>query len=164
MACGAVSDGTQNVKRYRYFFPVPNIFDTDTGTFFGTKFFRYRFRDLFSNTKFYWYRFRDFFQYQMFPIPVPRLIPGTIFFRYRFRDFFHYHFVLIQVPIPKKQNNPCTGNSRYRYVTLWYECTLTLQLRLFQVSVPLHLCMITMFIFHFEDKEKKEQVFTFIVC
>ena len=33
-----------------------NIFDTDTGTFFGTKFFRYRFRDFFT-TKFYQYRF-----------------------------------------------------------------------------------------------------------
>ena len=28
-------------------FPVPNIFDTDTGTFFGTNFFRYRFQDFF---------------------------------------------------------------------------------------------------------------------
>ena len=26
------------------------------------------------------------------------------------------------------------------------------------------MCMITMFTFHFEDKEKKEQVFIFIVC
>ena len=44
-----VCDGTHNFKRYRYryFFPVPNIFDTDTGTFFGTNFFRYRFRDFF---------------------------------------------------------------------------------------------------------------------
>merc|ERR1712051_374835 len=44
-----VCDGTQIFKRYRYryFYPVPNIFDTDTGTFFGTKFSRYRFRDLF---------------------------------------------------------------------------------------------------------------------
>ena len=42
-----VCDGTQNFQRYRYryFFPVPNISDTDTGTFSGTKFFRYRFRD-----------------------------------------------------------------------------------------------------------------------
>ena len=47
-SCMAVCDGTQNVGRYRYFFPVPNIFDTDTGTFFGTKFFLYRFRDFFS--------------------------------------------------------------------------------------------------------------------
>ena len=42
-----VSDGTQNVKRYRYFFPVSNIFDTDTGTFFSTNFYRYRLRDFF---------------------------------------------------------------------------------------------------------------------
>ena len=49
MTWRTVCDGTQNIKqyRYRYFFPVPNIFDTDTGTFFGTKFFRYRFRDFF---------------------------------------------------------------------------------------------------------------------
>ena len=26
--------------RYRYFFPVPNIFDTETSTFLGTNFFR----------------------------------------------------------------------------------------------------------------------------
>ena len=43
----AVCDSTQNVGRYRYFFPVLNIFDTDTGTFF---------------------------RYQIFTIPVPRLI------------------------------------------------------------------------------------------
>ena len=57
-------DGTQNFKqyRYRYFLPVPNIYDTDTGTFF---------------------------RYQFFPIP------------------------------PKKMKIPGTGNSRYRYVTLW---------------------------------------------
>ena len=55
--------GTQNVGRYRYryFFPVLNIFDTDTGTFYGTK---------------------------CFPIPVPRLFSDTKFDRYRFRDFF----------------------------------------------------------------------------
>ena len=59
----AVCDGTQNVGRYRYryFFPVLNIFDTDTGTFF---------------------------RYQIFPIPVPRLFSDTKFDRYRFRDFF----------------------------------------------------------------------------
>ena len=44
-----VCDGTQNVEwyRYRYFFPVPNISDTDTGPFFGTNFFRYRSREFF---------------------------------------------------------------------------------------------------------------------
>ena len=46
---------------------VPKMFnDTDTGTFFGTKFFRYRFRDCF------WY--------QILPIPVPRLFSDTKFF------------------------------------------------------------------------------------
>ena len=61
-----VCDGTQHFKRYRYryFFPVPNIFDTDTGTFSGTKFFSDTGSETFSGTKFYRYRFRDFF-------PVP---------------------------------------------------------------------------------------------
>ena len=36
-----VCDGTQNLKRYRYFFLVPSIFDTDT--FSGTNFCRYRY-------------------------------------------------------------------------------------------------------------------------
>ena len=37
---------------------VPKMLDdTDTNTFSGTKYFRYRFRD-FSGTKFFWYRFR----------------------------------------------------------------------------------------------------------
>ena len=40
------------------FFPVPNISDTGSETFF---------------------------RYQFFPIPVPRLFSGTNFFRYRFR-------------------------------------------------------------------------------
>ena len=35
----AVCDGTLNVKRYRYFFVVPNIFDTNNGTFSGSFFF-----------------------------------------------------------------------------------------------------------------------------
>ena len=33
-------------------FPVPNMFDTDTGTFFGTNFFRYRFQYHQKNEKF----------------------------------------------------------------------------------------------------------------
>ena len=31
----------QNIKRYQYFFPVPNIFKSDTDTFSSTKFFQY---------------------------------------------------------------------------------------------------------------------------
>ena len=62
----AVCDGTQNVKRYRYFFPVLNIFDTDTGTFFSTKNFPITVPRLFSGTKFFQYRIRDFFQVPMF--------------------------------------------------------------------------------------------------
>ena len=63
-----VCDGTQNFKRYRYRYlsPAPNIFDTDTGTFFGTNFFRYRFRDFFG-TKFFRYRFR--YHQKKFSIP-----------------------------------------------------------------------------------------------
>ena len=75
-----VCDGTQNVKRYRYryFFPVPNIFDTDTGTFFGTKFFRYRFRDFFPIPNFTDTGSETFFWYHFFPIPREKLtIPVT---------------------------------------------------------------------------------------
>ena len=57
----AVCDGTLNVKRYRYFFVVPNIFDTNNGTFSCSFFFRNQ--------------FGDFFRYHFFPIPVP--IPPT---------------------------------------------------------------------------------------
>ena len=57
----SVCDGTQNVKRYRYFFS-------------GTKFFRYR--------------YQYFFQYQIFLISVPRLFSDTKFYLYRFPDFF----------------------------------------------------------------------------
>ena len=73
-----VCDGTQNVKRYqyRYFFTVPNIFDTDPSTFFGTKFSRYRFRDFFPILNFAYTGSETFFRYQIFPIPVP--IPPEI--------------------------------------------------------------------------------------
>ena len=103
-----VCDGTQNVEwyRYRYFIPVPNIFDNDTGTFFGTKFFRYRFRDFFPILNFTDTDSDTFFRYQIFPITpeimknsryplemfwipkFPKISSGTKFFRYRFRDFF----------------------------------------------------------------------------
>ena len=49
-----VFDGTQNFKRYQYFFTVPNIFNTDTS-------FRYQFLPipiLSSGTKYFWYRYR----------------------------------------------------------------------------------------------------------
>ena len=78
MAHVAVCDGTQNVKRYRYFFPVPNISDTDTVTFFGTKFFRYWFRDFFPIPNFTDISSETFFRYQFVPIPVPRLFPVLI--------------------------------------------------------------------------------------
>ena len=52
-----VCDGTHYVKLYlyRYFFLVPNIFDTNTGTFFVTIFFPLPVLRLFSDTKFYQY-------------------------------------------------------------------------------------------------------------
>ena len=68
----SVCDETQNLNdtdyetffRYQNFsrpiprlFSVPNYFETGSKTFFGTNFFRYR--------------FRDFFMYQIFLIPVP---------------------------------------------------------------------------------------------
>ena len=52
-------------------FPIPNIFDTDTGTFFSTKFFRYRFRDFFPILIFTDTGSETFLRYQIFPIPVP---------------------------------------------------------------------------------------------
>ena len=82
--------------RYRYLFPVPNIFDTDTGTFSGTKFSRYRFRDFFPIPNFTDTGSETFF--------------GTKFFRYRFRDFF-------PVPIFSDTGTDTTKkmkNSRYR--------------------------------------------------
>merc|ERR1711894_42588 len=51
----------------RYFFSVPIFFESDSETFFGTKFFRDR--------------FRDFFRYQFFSRPVPRLFSVPIFSR-----------------------------------------------------------------------------------
>ena len=100
-------DGTQNLGRYRYryFFPALSIFDTDTGTSFGIKFFRYRFRDFFPVPNFADTGSETFYRYQIWPIPVPRLFSGT-------------KFVPIPVPIPpKKWKIPGTGN--YWYVTLW---------------------------------------------
>ena len=47
----AVCDGTLNVKRYRYFFVVPNIFDTNNGTFSGS-FFSETSLETFSGTIF----------------------------------------------------------------------------------------------------------------
>ena len=116
----SVCDSTQqNVKRYRYFFPLPNISDIDTGTFFGTKFYQYDSETFFryqiiaipdpkppAKMKNSWYRylyqyksskFQNFgnknqLLYQILPIPAPRLFSRTKFFQYRFRDFFRYQF------------------------------------------------------------------------
>ena len=56
-----------------------NLNDTDSETFFGTKFFRDRFRDFFRY-QFFRDRFRDFFRYQFFSRPVPRLFSVPNFF------------------------------------------------------------------------------------
>merc|ERR1719397_2180152 len=126
----SVCDGTQNVGRYRYryFFPVLNIFDTDTGTFFlvpnfsdtgsdtTRKMKNSRYRYLYGTGSHYKsLKFLNFgnetqFRYQIFPIPVPRLFSGTKFDRYRFRDFF-------PVPICSDTGSDTTKkieNSRYR--------------------------------------------------
>ena len=65
----AVCDGTQNVKRYRYFFS-------------GTKYFRYRYQYFFQYQKFSDNGSKTFLRYQIFPIPNPRLFSGTNVFRY----------------------------------------------------------------------------------
>ena len=81
------------------------FFDTGCETFFGTKFFRDR--------------FRDFFRYQIFSRPVPGLfsVPNffetgseTFFGTKFFRDRFRYH--------QKNWRIPGNGNSRDRDVTL----------------------------------------------
>ena len=56
----AVCDGTQNFKRYRYFFPVPIIF-------------RYRYRYFLSVPNLPDTGSEIFFRYQILPILVPRL-------------------------------------------------------------------------------------------
>ena len=57
------------------FFPVLNIFDTDTGTFYGTKCSRYRFRDFFtvpicSDTGSDTTEKMENSRYREFPVPV----------------------------------------------------------------------------------------------
>ena len=84
--CKTVCDETQNLNdtdsetffRYQIFsrpiprlFSVPKFFETDSETFFGTHFFRDR--------------FRDFFRYQIFSIPVP--IPSKKLKNSREREF-----------------------------------------------------------------------------
>ena len=86
-------------NRYRYFFQnqifskpiailfsIPNFFETDTNTFFDTKFF--------------WNRYRYFFRYQKFSKPIPILfsIPNfsetdtdTFFDTKIFRNRYRYH-------------------------------------------------------------------------
>ena len=66
----SVCDGTKNVKRYRYryFFPVPNVFDTNTGIFFCTK---------------------------NFPIPIPRFFPINFFTNTSSKIFSSTNFFLI---------------------------------------------------------------------
>ena len=70
---------------------------------------------LFSDTKYFRYRYRYLFRYQIFSIPVPRLLS-----RYK----------ILPIPVPRLFPVPIfsdTGsdttkkmkNSRYRYVTLW---------------------------------------------
>ena len=84
------------------------FFDAGCETFFGTKFFRDR--------------FRDFFRYQIFSRPVPGLfsVPNffetgseTFFGTKFFRDRFRYH--------QKNWRIPGNGNSRDRDVTLCTE-------------------------------------------
>ena len=78
--------------RFRDFFPIPNL--TDTGSDTTRKMNNSRYRHLngtgthYKSSKFLNFGNENQFRYQIFPIPVPRLFPGTKFFRYRFRAFF----------------------------------------------------------------------------
>ena len=57
--------------RFRDFFSVPNFFETDSETFFGTKIFRDRFRDFFSVLIFFETGSETFFGTNFFSRPVP---------------------------------------------------------------------------------------------
>ena len=135
------SDTKFDRYRFRDFIPVPNFSDTGSDTTIKMKNSRYRYLygtgTHYKSLKFLNFGNETQFRYQFFPILVPRLFSGTKFCRYRFREFlsvpnltdtgsetfFRYQFVPIPVPIPpKKLKIPGTGNSRYRYVTLW--CSL----------------------------------------
>merc|ERR1719237_1949243 len=79
--------------------------DTDTGTFFGTNFFRYRFRDFFPVPNFTDIGSDTTRQNEKFPVPVPiryryplYIFKITKFCRYRFRYFFRYQIFPIPVP------------------------------------------------------------------
>ena len=86
-------------------FSVPNFFETDSETFFGTKFFRDR--------------FRDFFRYLIFPRPVPRLFSVPIFFETGSETFFGTKFFRFRFRYHQKNwRIPGNGNSRDRDVTL----------------------------------------------
>ena len=98
------------------------LFESDL-FFFGTKFFRDRFRDffryqifsrpiprLFFGTKFFRDRFRDFFRYQNFSRPIPRLFSVLIFFETGSETFFGTKFFSRPVLIPLKDcKNPGNG-------------------------------------------------------
>ena len=77
-------DGTQNIKRYwyRYFFPVPNIFYTNTGNFFGTKFSVFFLVPNFSNTGSETCSgtnlFRYHQKYEKSPVPVRHTLDRSI--------------------------------------------------------------------------------------
>ena len=134
--------------RFRYFFPVPNFYDTGSDTTrknekfpvpvlvpiinvlnakklskkicSGTKFFRYRFRDLFlvlnfsdtgsgtfSGTKFFRYQFRDFFRYQILTIPVARFFPVPIF------QFPVRHTLLWMYETLRRNKHNCSSSSSH---------------------------------------------------
>ena len=111
--------GQQNCEIGTNFFSVPNIFDSSSKTFSGTKFFRYRFRDFFPVLNFSDTGSDTFFRYQIFPIPVPILFSGTKLFRYRFR----YHQKKEKFPIP---GIPGTGTSNSAVETVGLPTTLHL--------------------------------------
>ena len=123
------------------FFSVPNIFDSSSKTFSGTKFFRYRFRDFFPVPNFTDTGSETFFRYQFFPIPVPiqpeknnnspyqyRYLYGTHHkslvpnFGNENQDFHYEHkeFALNSKKIPRR-NMRITRFERYRCIMkkLW---------------------------------------------
>ena len=133
-------------------FPVPNFSETNSETYFGTNFFRYRFRDFFG-TKSVLRPVPGLFSVPIFsdtgsdttrkknnfPVPVPiinlqnfqilrtKISSGTKFFQYRFRDFF---------PVPNFSETDSETFFRYQIFSIPIP-GLFFQYQIFPIPVPI---------------------------
>ena len=99
-------------NRIRNFFPIPIFFDTESDTFFDTKFFPIPIPILFSipnffetdtdtffDTKKNRNRYQYFYRYQNFSKPIPILSKNIEKFRNQYRYFFRYQKILKPIPV-----------------------------------------------------------------